>query len=370
MGNNFLCKLQLNKGFFSEKEKLVLENGELKVSAFTYDTGVYALRIKNLRGELILLPYQGQQIWDAIFDDRRLTMKSMFDKPVSTQDFLATYGGFLLHCGATAMGTPSKEDNHPQHGELPNAPYQKAYVDAGIDEKGKYIGLGGEYEHVVAYQHHYLAAPYLKVYEDAAVISVKMSITNLKHTEMELMYLMHINFIPVVNSDIIYSAINDREHIKTHINIPTHIVVSDDNAKLIDFMKQMEENPGLHHKLLPDMIYDPEICYTIKYEADENGYSYSLQKNPDGYSHYVRHRPQELPYVIRWISITPDQEAMGLALPATAEHLGYTDAKKKNQLKVLRPFETMEFNCEAGLLRPEETDKTVKRIIEILNKKK
>ena len=218
---------QLNKGFFSEKEKLILENGELKVSSFLYDTGVHALRIRNLRGEFVFLPYQGQQIWDATFDGRRLTMKSMFEKPFSTRDYFETYGGLLLHCGATAMGTPTKEDNHAQHGELPNAPYQKAFVDAGADEKGRYIGLGGEYEYVIAFHHHYLAAPYLKIYEDAAVISVTMSVTNLKHTEMELMYLMHINYIPVDNSDIIYSAIKDPEHVNACLHTDAYAVEGD-----------------------------------------------------------------------------------------------------------------------------------------------
>lgn len=55
-------------------------------------------------------------------------MKSMFREPVATQSFSHNYGGFLLHCGATAMGVPSKEEAHPVHGELPSAPYQKAFL--------------------------------------------------------------------------------------------------------------------------------------------------------------------------------------------------------------------------------------------------
>ena len=61
-------------------------------------------------------------------------MRSIFEHPVDTQDFLHTYGGFFLHCGATAMGDPGPEDRHPVHGELPNAHYQRAQLLVGRDE--------------------------------------------------------------------------------------------------------------------------------------------------------------------------------------------------------------------------------------------
>ena len=51
-------------------------------SAFRYDCGIEALRICNARGEIIVLPFKGQQIWRAGFDGRDLTMHSMFDEPV------------------------------------------------------------------------------------------------------------------------------------------------------------------------------------------------------------------------------------------------------------------------------------------------
>ena len=113
-----------------------------------------ALRLQNELGELVLLPFQGQQIWSAAFGGRNLTMKSMFDQPRPTRNYLETYGGFLLHCGVTAMGVPAGGDTHPLHGELPNAPYQKAWLVAGEDERAL-PGLGGEYQHTVAFNINY-----------------------------------------------------------------------------------------------------------------------------------------------------------------------------------------------------------------------
>lgn len=360
--------IRLDRKYFGEAEKVLLENGEIIVSAFLYDTGVHALRIRNTRGEIIMLPYQGQQIWDATFDNRRLTMKSMFKKPFDTRVYGETYGCFLLHCGATAMGAPSKEDTHPLHGELPNAKYQSAFIDAGCDDKGKYVGVGGDYEHIIAFRDHFLAQPYIRLYENDAVVSVTMSITNLKHTDMELMYMMHINFLPVDYSNLIYSAKCDSENVFTHVSLPSHMPVAGDTARFMEFVNKVAKDPAIHNKLTPDLLFDPEICFTIKYLSDEKGFAYSLQQHPDGYADYVRHRPEELPFVIRWIARTPDLDVISLALPATAQHLGYSDAKKKGNLVVMKPFEKKEFHGEAGLLRPEEADKVAAVISGILSR--
>ena len=117
--------INLDKSFFSEKEKVLVVNEGICASTFLFDSGVHGLRIKNNCGDVVILPYQGQQIWSCNFHGHELAMKSMFSEPVATREFLRTYGGFLLHCGATAMGVPSEKDKHPLHGELPNAPYQK-----------------------------------------------------------------------------------------------------------------------------------------------------------------------------------------------------------------------------------------------------
>src|SRR5450759_5376482 len=96
--------IHLTPAQFSEKEAVLAEQGEFTVSAFRFPSGVCALRLKNGLGELVLLPYQGQQIWDAHMNGRRLTMKSMFDQPYPNREMLASYGCFLAHCGATAIG--------------------------------------------------------------------------------------------------------------------------------------------------------------------------------------------------------------------------------------------------------------------------
>ena len=356
-------KIHLRPEFFDGKERLLVESGGLTASAFCYDSGVAALRLSNNAGELVMLPFQGQQIWSAHFGGRNLTMRSMFDEPQNTSDYLQTYGGFLIHCGFTAMGVPEAEDNHPLHGELPNAPYQQAWIVLGEDENGPYIGLGGRYQHTVAFSYNYTAEPQVKLYADSSLIHVSLTCRNLKQTPMEYMYLAHANFRPVDNSRLIYSAEVTPETVRVRRSIPSHVQV---NPAYLDFLNALGENPALHHQLTPDLAFDPEIVFGIDYRADGEGWAHTLQRHPDGSADYIRHRPEQLPVGVRWICRTPDQDAAGINLPATAEPEGYTAEKAKGYVKELAGGE--EWRCEfvMGSLNAAEANQVAVQIGQIV----
>jgi hypothetical protein len=109
--------VNLTQNHFKNKETLLAKNGSLQCKTFRFSTGVCVLRLKNSKGYLDLLPFQGQQIWKAFFNGRNLTMESPIKEPISGVDFLKTYGAFLVHCGARRIGGPTPEDIHPLHGE-------------------------------------------------------------------------------------------------------------------------------------------------------------------------------------------------------------------------------------------------------------
>jgi hypothetical protein len=340
-------KLTLAPEFFGPAERPLLESGELTATTFRFDSGVSALRLSNRQGELVMLPYQGQQIWSASFGGRNLTMKSMFDQPKATQAYLETYGGFLLHCGATAMGVPTAEDTHPLHGELPNAPFQQAWVVVGEDDRGQYIGLGGEYRHTVAFRHNYLAHSLVKLYAGESRCTIDLTVTNLKATPMEFMYLAHINFRPVDHGKLIYSAPADPAHVQLRKSIPSHVKTIPGYR---EFMAELEQEPDKHHVLKPGLAFDPEIVFTITYLADADGWAHTLQVHPDGSADYVAHRPDQLDKGVRWICRTPDQDAIGIILPATAGAEGYTTEKAKGNIKVIPAGGSYTCNMEAGVM--------------------
>ncbi|MBR5140218.1 MAG: DUF4432 domain-containing protein, partial [Clostridia bacterium] len=168
-------KLFLYEDFFTKDEKEVVSFGKLSASIFTYSTGVKAVRLKNDRGAIVMLPYMGQMIWRAEFDGYDMTMKTIFDEPIAAKEtFEETYGCFLMHCGLTAMGNPTAEDTHLPHGELPVCKYQTVYVISGEDEVGKYIGISGVYTHKLCYTYDYEFAPVVKLYEGSTYLDISV----------------------------------------------------------------------------------------------------------------------------------------------------------------------------------------------------
>lgn len=358
-------KVLLKETCLREMKEKVVEFNHLSVCSFRYTTGVAALEISNRRGKITMLPFQGQQVWDAEFNGRRLTMHSPVKEPNPNRDFLMNLGGFLFHCGMSAMGSPGPEDSHPIHGELVNAPYCSAFIDAGEDDKGKFIGIGGEYEHAAAFGHHYLAQPYIRLYENESVIHGSMQVKNLKKTSMEYMYLAHINFLPVDNGRFVYTAKYDPEHVKVRAKFPSFMTPTE---KLRNFVGELAEHPELHHEIKPEFTFDPEIVFMIDYQADEKGWAHAMHVHPDGTADYVAHKPSQLDKGIRWICRTPDQEALGMEA-GTAGTEGYTAEKKKGNVKELGPGEV--FFCEftAGLLERKEAE-LIEASIRALNKTK
>ncbi len=355
--------IHLQKDAFSPFERILVEHGGMTASSFLYPTGVHALRIRNRRGEMVLLPFQGQQIWSARFDGRELTMRSMFTQPRATRTYLENYGGFLLHCGFTAMGVPTAGDSHPLHGELPNAPYDNAQLYLGEDEAGAYIRLGGSYQHTVAFNYNYLAQPSVTLHDDTALIQVAIAFTNLKNTPMEYMYLAHANFRPVDHARLVYSAKASPATVRVRRSIPSHI---HPQPGYREFLEELASNPGLHHNLAPGLLFDPEVVFYIDFKTDSAGWAHCLQVHPDGSADYIRHKPAQLPKGVRWICRTPDQDALGLLLPATAEPEGYSAEKAKGNLKTLGPKERIEFTYELGSLSPAETAEKAALIDRIL----
>jgi len=354
--------INLRDCFFTEKEHEIIKHSEMKATIFRYASGVAGLKVENKRGSVIMLPFQGQQIWRCFFDGRELAMKSIFNEPEATSDYLGNYGCFFLHCGATAVGVPAKNDTHPLHGELPNARYKEAYVSCGKNSKGNYIAIGGRYEHKIAFNHRYLAEPLVTIYEDSGVLDISIKFTNLLKTQMELMYLAHINFRPVDNSELAYSAKYDPEHVAVNINVPEHIKTSAPIEDFKAFLRRLKDDPVLHHHIDPDALFDPEVVISIKYDSDETGAARSMQVHPDGYADYVLHYPAQLPRALRWIARNPDHDAMGLVLPSTSGNDGYIAERAAGNFIALAPGASIKFDLQAGLLTAEEASQMKRKI--------
>ncbi len=355
---NWETTIHLHQNQFSELEKPLAEFGGLKASTFLYPSGIHGVRLQNELGQMTILPFRGQQIWHLEFYGRTLTMKSMFEMPYPAP-YLQSYGAFLIHCGATAMGVPGANDDHPLHGELPDAPYQKAQLLIGEDSRGRYIAITGTYQHTVAFSQNYVASPCIKLYENQSQFPIHFKLENLKNTPMDYMYMAHANFRPIDNSELKYSAKVSSQTVRVRTSIPSHVKPPKGYA---EFLEQLSENPSLHHHLKPGLGFDPEVVFFIDYLSDTQGWAHSLQVHPNGTSDYIAHKPSELDHAVRWISRTPDQDCLGIILPATAEPEGLTAERAKGNMKTLAPHGEFSFSLEVGALEEAETKRVQTKI--------
>ena len=353
-------KINLQRSFFDTTEREFISYGKFTVKTLKYPSGVEALIVSNPRTEFVFTPFKGQQVWHFKVDGKEISMKTQVEEPQASNVYLENYGGFLYHCGVTSFGVP--DAIHPQHGEIPNAQYGTAYIDCGEDSDGKYIIIGGSLEHNTAFIRHYRFSPELKIYEDGTVLYLKVKLENLRSYPMEYMYLCHINFRPIEGAELLTSARVDSEHMKIYKTEISDELTAYINALEKDITKMFTVDSKTQ-------CYDPELCFGITHDCDENGMAYTMQ-NSNGGAYYVAHPTAALPYSIRWISRTKNEDSMGMVLPCTAEHLGYEHAKANGQLKILAPDATLEFNMEAGYLDPERALKVKEKIEKINSKNK
>ena len=358
-----MARIHLHPDMFAPDERRLAEQGGFGVSTFRFRSGVAGVRIFDAEREVVLLPFQGQQVWSARLGGRDLAMRSMFDEPEQTQDFLRNYGGFLIHCGVTAMGSPGADDTHPPHGELPNAPYRDAWLDMGIDGDRATLSLSGAYRHTVGFATNYVATPTVRLVEGEDRLFVSLAVENLKRTPMELMYLAHINFRPVNGSTLHQSALSGPKHQRVRYNLPAHVRTSPGYRDLLDVLATAPER---HHTIDSSLVCDPEVVLSIDCLADDAGWAMSLQLLPDGTADFVRHRPSQLAHGVRWISRTPDQDCLGLLLPATAETEGLTAERRKGNVISLGGGETFRCQYEAGVLDRDTAGRAIAAIGRVL----
>jgi hypothetical protein len=354
-----IATIRLRPEQFTAAETELASYGGLTASTFRYSTGVPALRIANDLGHITTLPFQGQQIWDATFHGRSLGMRSMFPEPRPTQDYLSTYGAFLIHCGAVGMGAPGPEDRHGLHGELPNAPYREAALLIGRDARRPFMALTGSYQHTVAFNHNYIARPLVRLAAGSSRIEAEMVIENLRHAPMELLYLAHINFRTVDDAVLVDSMAAGERGMRLRPLPGNRFKPSEAYARMFEAVRA---DPGKHRTMTAGQMIDPELVLYLDVLADEAGWSHALQLLPDGSADFVSHRPDQLDKVIRWICRNEDQNALGLVLPATAEDHGYTAEKAKGNLRIVPPGGQWRCDYAFGALTPAEADDMQRQI--------
>ena len=357
-----VTRIKIDQSMFSETEKDFLIKNHFHISFFKYSTGVCAIRIKNDKLNVILLPFHGQQIWRLSSRNRALTMKSIFDEPQDTNQFGLNYGGFLIHCGLTANGNPSENDDHPLHGELPNCKYKEAYISIGVDKGREYISISGCYTFRNSLEYYYCFEPEMILYENSAIVEMKIKATNYRAKPMKYMYMAHINWLPVDGSRLVHSA--SRKTIQVFND--TFGLPTGSQKAFADYIAKVENDPSITDSInASNQVYDPEFCMYANYLSDEYGYAHAMQVYPEGDASYVSFDTHELPNAVRWFARTGDEDAVAFAIPSTNNHLGYSRNDEKGLIREIPAKDTICLHFKFGVLTQQEAKQIEQNILKI-----
>ncbi|MGC3952964.1 MAG: DUF4432 family protein [Propionicimonas sp.] len=335
--------LPLRPEQFGELERPLLQTPRIKVTAFRYPSGVEALRLRLPRTELVVLPFRGQQVWRYQVDGEDLTMRTHFDEPAASTVFGETYGGFLLHCGLTGIGAPGPRDTHLHHGELPNAAYSEAQLEIVSGPDADELTVTGQYRLRRSHAIDVVFQPRLTLRSDRTGMEIGVLLRNLRADPFSYSYLCHINWGVGDGGVIAQSMPLDAEHWK----LAPH---PGQDAVTAEYTAELDRDPAAGDRLDPERSIVPEYCAVLRPEADAEGLAHFLLTRPDGKAASVSFETAELPYAIRWISQTPDEQAAGFCLPSTAHHLGRVAAEADGMMRTVPGHGEVRLRVLADLL--------------------
>lgn len=334
-------RVPIHRELFESSEKVIAKNESFTVIGFKYPTGVESLRLCNDRGELEILPFFGQIIWDAQFDGSSLRMRNMFSMPQPAEEIVDTYGCFAFHSGLLSAGCPSASDTHPLHGEFACARMDCAWLELEPDQ----TKVVSEYEYVKGFGAHYRARPSVTLHRDSAYFDIEMEVSNLsEYQPMEIQYMCHMNyaFVPgaKMTSNIPYEAMRLRETIPAHVT-PTpqwEALNNDLRAGKID-------SSTLHNA----ESFDPEIVYFADELTKYTDHAIFNLRSEQGTSFTTEFDTADFPVATRWILYNPDQQVAAFVLPGTSRPEGFLAAKQAGTLVRVDPGATKTFTVKTGI---------------------
>lgn len=323
--------LTLQEPMFSPEMLELLHTPRCRIKTHKYCSGVEALHIFIGKAEIVWLPFLGGEIWDWKIDNQSQKFSGFVVEPAYGKSFLHNYGAFLIHCGVLAMGNPTKEDNHPQHGELPLSKPSGVWVEYDTENTEYPLTLCCSFTFQVPFIANYTFTPKIHIHASGTTMNIDGELTNTAKTPLSYQYLAHINFAYPDSGTLNYSIdqFTDKE-----VEI------------LQDAIDGVTKNPDRMLKLDKNIVYDPELVAII----DHGKRAPSSYENPryvlnslvrnDGTTHWVVADTEPLDHTVAWLTQTPDRAACGFSLPATSGPTGQANETRKGNLKYLGPGET------------------------------
>ena len=346
--SQMLAMVALDQAQFEAQERVLVEAAGITISGFRFPTGVAGLRLANTRGYVVVLPWMGQIVWDAVFDGVRLTMGSLFDAPRPAHEIIDTYGCLAFHSGLLRNGCPGPDDTHPLHGEMACAAMDRCVVQIGRDGEGDFVRVASRRLFLRGFGNRYLAEASVTLRPEATLFDNGMTVSNTGGLPMDLMYMCHVNFDFVAGGRIVQPAPFTAETVRVRSVVPAHVPSSAEHAARI---AALARDPSSTECLDPGDGYDPEqVFYLHGLRPGEGGQTHLMLRRPAGDAFALSFSQAQFPHVVRWLMVNADQQVAAFALPSTCEPEGYLAERRKGNVASVAPGETRVFSVRIGYL--------------------
>lgn len=346
-------QIKLKKSFFTSSPMEIARTDGCCAELFVYDSGIEAIRIKNRRGHLVVLPYYGQMIWQAMFDGVDLTLSSMFRAPRPATDIVGTYGCFMYHSGLLRNGNPGPNDRHALHGEMPLASMDQAGIEIGEDSEGPWMAVVGEREYLMGFGDHYIARPRVLIRPDEATFEISMDVQNCAIDAMDLMYMCHANFAYVEGGTIVQPTSFTKADTVVRTSVPAIVQA---NEGYLQHIARMKDDPSGTELIDAATGFDPELVFYLKnLRKAEDGLVHVMMRRPAGDAFVVAYDPSVFSHLVRWILANNKQKVCAFAMPATCGVEGYSAEKLKGNVRSLPGGERTCFKIKLGYLNAAAT---------------
>lgn len=336
--------LVLHEHLFTDRESALMQTPVGTIKTSRYRSGVETVHISMGNADITWLPYLGGEMWDWKIDGVSQKFSGFVSEPAYQKSFLHNYGAFLIHCGVLAMGNPTKEDNHPQHGELPISKPSEAWVEFHGNDDEYPVSLCCTFSFHVPFIANYEFTPKIHIHRTGNSMIVDGKLTNTAKTPLPYQYLAHINFSYPDTGKLAYSI--DR--------------FTDQEVEMLqDAIEGVTEHPEKMLHLDKSITYDPELVAIIDHTKkapssfEKSQYVLNTMDRNDGSFRWVLADTHPLDHTVAWLTQTPDRAACGFSLPATSGPTGQANEKRKGNIKILGPEESTRLWYAFGTGGPE-----------------
>lgn len=324
--------LVLQEHLFTDQETALLQTPVGTIKTSRYRSGVETVHISMGDADITWLPFLGGELWDWKIDGVSQKFSGFVNEPAYGKNFLHNYGAFLIHCGVLAMGNPTKEDNHPQHGELPLSKPSKVWVEYHGNDAEYPLSLCCTFTFHVPFVASYTFSPNIHIHKSGTTMIVDGTLTNTANTPLPYQYLAHINFAYPDAGELSYSI--DR--------------FTDQEVEILqDVIEGVTEHPEKMLHLDKNITYDPELVAIIDHAKKAPSFFHKPQyvvntmARDDGSFRWVLADIHPLDHTVAWLTQTPDRAACGFSLPATSGPTGQANERRKGNIKILGHKETV-----------------------------